>query len=278
MMKISCKHILLCFLGVCILLTPPLQSEDILKILEGYGRDSISAYTEDSAQEEAARLFNLILDPDGEIVVTKAEQYLSSCKSDIVRSYLCVILADYAFVNKHDNNGLNYLRRAVKEYDPIRNDSYYRLVLSRAQKIIAESPGKEMENKKSVLENYSPAPVKEEPPLKTVSEGEKPLKQRTAELPAPIDTAEGEAEQKKTANYRIQVGAYSLRDNALQKEAFYKNKGFSTLIETRQGGSGTLYLVRIGAYEEYNEARQALSVLKDQDPSEEGIVVKVEKK
>ncbi|MDZ7820576.1 MAG: hypothetical protein U5N26_01485 [Candidatus Marinimicrobia bacterium] len=168
--------------------------------------------------------------------MSKAEQYLKDSESGIVRAYLCVMLADYAFVNKRDDNGLHYLRRAVEEHDPIRNDSYYRLVLSRAQKLIAESPGKANEGKHSVLMNYSPTPVKGDPAVKAVPEGEASPERKSPPATLPV---ESEPVPERTINYRIQVGAFSLKDNAVRRQKFFEDKGFSTEIELRRGSSGT---------------------------------------
>lgn len=252
----------------------PLAGQDILKIIEGYGRDSVAAFSIDDSQEEAARLFNLILEPNGAIAAQRAEQYLAESKSGPVKAYLCVMLADYAFVNKQDTPGLNYLKRAVDEYDPIRNDSYYRLVLFRAQKQIEESPGKTEMNKKSVLNEYSPVPVSNEPAAAAALPDPIPATP-PAETAAPAGL---ESTTAKTVNYRIQIGAFSLQENAWRKQEFFENEGYEVEIEKRESTTTPLYLVRIGGYENYEEARQALSLLKTRYPSEEGIVVKTVKK
>lgn len=273
MMRKQLKWLFLFSAGLFVFLIP-LAGQDILKIIEGYGRDSVSAFSIDDAQEEAARLFNLILEPDGAIATQRAEQYLAESKSGPVKAYLCVMLADYAFVNKQDTPGLNYLKRAVDEFDPIRNDSYYRLVLYRAQKQIEESPGKTEANKKSVLTEYSPAPISNEPAAAAVIPDPKPAV-ATAETTVP---ATPESTVAKTVNYRIQIGAFSLQENAWRKQEFFENEGYEVEIEKRESTTTPLFLVRVGGYENYEEARQALSLLKTRYPSEEGIVVKTVKK
>jgi len=256
--------------------TGTLFGSDILKILEGYGRDSIATFSTRDAQSEAAKLFNLILEPNGEITVDKTEQYLNEAKSPVVRAYLAVMLADYAFVNKQHDSGLRYLKKAVEEYDPIRNDSYYRLVLSRAQNVIKESPGKEKEHKTSVLETFTPKPVKTEPIVKIAASEE-----TTVAAPS-ADNAEKEEDKPapqpaKEINFRIQVGAFSVHENALKKGEYFEKENYPVDIDKRERSSGYLYIVRIGEYENYDEAKRALSELKDKYPSEAGIVVKVEK-
>lgn len=247
-----------------------LQGQDILKILEGYGRDSTLAYSADDAQEEAARLFNIILEPDGDIAVQRANQLLAEGHSPVVKSYLCVMLADYAFVNRQDQQGLQYMQRAVKEYDPIRSDSYYKLVFNRAQKNIEESPGKTEEHKTTAIAVFNPEPVKAEvPPVE-----EKPAVSQPAPETAIKPEAAAPAPVQKTVNYRIQVGAFSVRDNALRKQEFYEKEGYEVQIEERESTYGSLYLIRVGAYEKYDEARDALTRLKEKYPDEEGIVVK----
>ena len=161
------------------------SAENILKILEGYGRDSIATFSTQQAHSEAARLFNLILEPNGDVTVEKAEQYLNTQSSPVIKAYLSVMLADYAFVNKNDDSGLRYLKRAVEDYDAIRNDSYYRLVLSRAQHNIIESTGKSAGSKDSVLKDFSPQAIKETPlpPVTVKQEETLPVAQET---PAPL--------------------------------------------------------------------------------------------
>lgn len=243
----------------------PLRSQDILKILEGYGRDSTAAYSADDAQEEAARLFNIILEPNGEIAVQRAQQLLAEGHSPIVKSYLCVMLADYAFVNKHEQQGLQYLQRAAMEHENIRNDSYYKLVYNRAQKNIEESPGKIEEHKNTAIADFSPQPLKEEKVPAAPENIEKPSEPETV---SPVKTTE------KSPAYRIQVGAFSQRENAQRKEEFYRKEGYEVQIEERKSSYGSLLLIRVGAYENYEEAREALSQLKARYPDEEGIVVK----
>ncbi len=252
-----------------------LHAENILKILEGYGRDSIATFSTQNGQAEAARLFNLLLEPDGKVVTEKAEQYLSTAGSSLIRSYLCVMLADYTFVNNGFDSGLRYLKRAVDEHDPIRNDSYYRLVLGRAQMLIEESPGKTAEHKTTVLSEYNPAVVKKTPEpaapvLKPDSSAEAAPEKPEIQIPEPVAAAQ--------PAFRIQTGAYSLAENAERKKVFFEGAGYPVEIEIREGSSGSLYLVRIGAYETYDEAKNALTRLKKNHPSEEGIVIKVEKK
>jgi cell division septation protein DedD len=270
MVKNIKNSLLLCLF--CTMLFSGLQGQNILKILEGYGRDSTVAYTADEAQEEAAKLFNIILEPDGEIAAERAEQLLGESQSGIVNAYLCVMLADYAFVNKRDSQGLQYLQRAVKEHDPIRNDSYYKLVFDRSQKQIGESPGKEeSEQKSSPIAQLTPTPVKETGDNKDQNEPDS-----TETVPQPEQEASSVPQP--SINYRIQIGAFSVRDNALRKGDFFEKKGYPVDIEIRESSSSSLYLVRIGAYESYDAARKALSDLKMKYPDEEGIVVKISNK
>ncbi|MDZ7820577.1 MAG: SPOR domain-containing protein [Candidatus Marinimicrobia bacterium] len=56
-----------------------------------------------------------------------------------------------------------------------------------------------------------------------------------------------------------------------------RTRGFPQRSSYAGEAAEHLYLVRIGAYEGYQEAKQALLSLKEQYPSEEGIVVKVAK-
>ncbi|MDD3095738.1 MAG: SPOR domain-containing protein [Candidatus Neomarinimicrobiota bacterium] len=272
MMKKQVKWFLI-ISTVFLLFRVPLPAQDILKILEGYGRDSVEAFSLDDAQEEAARLFNLILEPNGEIAAQRAEQYLSESKSGPVKAYLCVMLADYAFVNKRDSQGLSFLKRAVEEYDPIRNDSYYRLVFFRSQKQIEESPGKTEANKSSVITEFTPKPVSTETATSPKTD---------PGPPAPANVPPAVPEQQDTpvkiVNYRIQIGAFSLQENAWRKQEFFEKEGYDVEIEKRESTTTPLYLVRVGGYENYEEARQALSLLKSRYPSEEGIVVKTVKK
>ena len=253
-----------------------ISAENILKILEGYGRDSIATFSTRDAHAEAAKVFNLILESNGKVTAEKAEQYLNSEKSGIMKAYLSVMLADYSFVNNGQESGLRYLKRAVDEHDPIRNDSYYRLVLSRAQNIIIESPGKMQEAKESVLAEFNPTAIIAEPVVEKVKldTSPKPVvipstpKEEKPEIKAPVQTI---------VNFRIQVGAFSVQENAHKKQKYFEERGFPVQVEMRERSSGYLYIVRIGAYESYDEAKRALSELKGKYPAEDGIVIKVEK-
>lgn len=253
-----------------------LSAENILNILAGYGRDSVATFSTQNAQAEAAKVFNLILEPDGKVTTEKAEQYLTNTKSPAMKAYLSVMLADYAFVNNGYDSGLRYLKRAVEEYDPIRNDSYYRMVLARAQKKIVESPGKIDENKSSILTDHNPTAIKAEPVIEKVKLDTNPK----PPVPTPIPVTEPKKEEiiavpEKAVNFRIQVGAFSMKDNAKKKQNYFEERGYPVKINTREITSGYLYIVRVGAYESYNEAKSALSKLKSKYPSEDGIVIKV---
>ena len=253
-----------------------LSAENILNILAGYGRDSVATFSTQSSQTEAAKVFNLILEPNGEVTAEKAEQYLTSMKSPEMKAYLAVMLADYSFVNNSYDSGLRYLKRAVEEYDPIRNDSYYRMVLSRAQKNFTESPGKVNENKTSILSGYNPPAIKSEPVIEKIKLDTTP--KPTVEITAtPTETTKEEliSTPEKTVNFRIQVGAFSVRDNANKKQDYFEERGYPTEIKTREITAGYLYIVRVGAYENYNEAKSALAELKSKYPAEDGIVIKV---
>lgn len=250
-----------------------LSAENILRILEGYGRDSITVFSTQASHVEAARLFNLLLEPNGKVTVENAEEFMNSAKSGEVKAYLAVMLADYSFVNNEYDSGIRYLKRAIDEHDPIRNDSYYRTVLDRAQKNIQESPGKEEASKNSVLVKYDPPAIKEQPetkpqiPVKTETQ----MTQVQPPAPAPVITNEAEP------NFRIQVGAYSSQDNAERIKGIFEERGYPVKIDLRERSNGYLYLVRIGAYDSYDQAKSALADLKTKHPSEDGIVIKVEK-
>jgi cell division septation protein DedD len=277
MMKQDKKHLIILAVTIAGAFSL-LRAENILKILEGYGRDSIATFSTQDAHSEAAKLFNLLLEENGDVTKEKAEQYLNSSSSNIVRAYLAVILADHAFVNDQYDSGLRYLKRAVDEHDPVRNDSYYRLVLSRAQNNISESPGKTEQGKNTVLNEFNPPAIKASPPVESV----KPDTSEAPPPPVPVEEI-SEAQNNPPAdvavipNFRIQVGAFSVLDNAQNKGKYFENKGFPVTIDSKQRTSGYLYLVRIGAYDTYDEAKQALEKLKAAYPSEDGIVIKVEK-
>ncbi|MBW6458699.1 MAG: SPOR domain-containing protein [FCB group bacterium] len=254
------------------MVTSPLGAENIIKILEGYGRDSTLVFSTRQAQGEAGRLFNLILEPDGKVVVSRAEEYMQDTRSPVIRSYLNVMLADYYLVNNQHDSGLRYMKRAVDEYDPIRNDSYYRLVLARAQQMINESPGKTEDQKQSVLDEFSPPVLKTSPLIETIRE----MGQHTPETQT-AESREAEPAAEKGINFRIQIGAFSREENAMQKKSDFEARGYPVDIETRETSSGYLYVVRVGAYETNDEARSALSELKMKYPSEDGIVIRIAK-
>lgn len=295
---IKCVSVLFTFLVIGM---PTLKAVNVLNILEGYGRDSIATFSTQHAQSEAARIFNLLLEANGEVTAEKAEEQLNKSTSSTMRSYLCVILADYAFVNYNFDSGLRYMKRAVDEYDPIRNDSYYQLVLARAQKAILESPGKIKESKKSVLEDYSPRVIVKEPRVKKVNLKEEKEAQDIAAESTPsksdnskvIVTVSPEINKKpvqkeikstmvnpvvqapKAVNYRMQIGAFGVQENALRKQAYFEEKGYPVKIEIRETSSKPLYIVQVGEFETYQEAKRGLSRFKSKYPAEEGIVVKV---
>ena len=275
MNKITKPYILVIIL-ILIGTVNTLSAENILKILAGYGRDSLATFSTQNAQAEAAKVFNLILEPDGKVTAEKAEQYLSGTKSSAMKAYLSVMLADYAFVNNAYDSGLRYLKRAVEEYDPIRNDSYYRMVLARAQKNIVESPGTTNDTKPSILADYHPTAIKMEPIVEKVTLDTTPKPMGSTPNPV-VETKKEEIATipEKTINFRIQVGAFSVKENADKKQDYFKDHGYPVEISRREITSGYLYIVRIGEFETYNEAKNALSELKSKHPSEDGIVIKV---
>jgi cell division septation protein DedD len=274
MMKQYAKPYILVIILVLIGNASLLSAENILKILAGYGRDSIATFSTQNAQAEAAKVFNLILEPDGKVTKEKAEQYLTNTKSSAMKAYLSVMLADYSFVNNGYESGLRYLKRAVEEYDPIRNDSYYRMVLARAQKNIIESPGKTEENKTSILAEHNPAVIKSKPVIEKVKLDSNPIA-AIAQPSVEPQQKEITTQPEKAINFRIQVGAFSVQANANKKQNYFKERGYPVEINKREITSGYLYIIRIGAYETYNEAKSALSDLKSKYPSEDGIVIKV---
>jgi len=273
MMKQYTKPYILVIVLILIGSINQLSAENILKILAGYGRDSVATFSTQNAQAEAAKVFNLILEPDGKVTKEKAEQYLTNTKSSAMKAYLSVMLADYTFVNNGYESGLRYLKRAVEEYDPIRNDSYYRMVLARAQKNIAESPGKTEENKTSILAEHNPTVIKAKPIVEKVKLDSNP--KPVVKPPAESKKEEIIIQPEKEINFRIQVGAFSVQANADKKQNYFKERGYPVAITAREITSGYLYIVRVGAYETYNEAKSALSDLKSKYPSEDGIVIKV---
>ncbi len=276
MMKQYTKPYILVIILILIGNASLLSAENILKILAGYGRDSVATFSTQNAQAEAAKVFNLILEPDGKVTKEKAEQYLTNTKSSAMKAYLSVMLADYAFVNNGYESGLRYLKRAVDEHDPIRNDSYYRMVLARAQKNIAESPGKTEENKISILSGHNPTAIKAKPVIEKVKLDSNPKPIVVILKPSAEPQKEKTTTQlEKAINFRIQVGAFSVQANANKKQNYFKERGYPVAITIREITSGYLYIVRIGAYETYSEAKSALSDLKSKYPSEDGIVIKV---
>ncbi len=294
MMKRNIQKTIFAFIMLLVFSIPSLYAADVMKILEGYGRDSISTFSTQHAQSEAAKVFNLLLESNGEITAEKSEEYLNKSQSPTMKAYLAVILADYAFVNYNFDSGLRYLKRAVEEYDDIRNDSYYRLVLSRAQKAILESPGKSGDRKASVLDNYSPraytkAPSIKKQDVKAVQEAKKTIPKpaenmviQNEESQNPLETKPVEQDKPttspevvKTINYRMQIGAFGVQENALRKQVFFEEFGYPVHIEHRKSNGKTLYLVQVGEFVTYQEAKAGLSRLKSSFPSEDGIVVKV---
>jgi cell division septation protein DedD len=276
MMKQYTKPYIFVIILILIGNTNLLSAENILKILAGYGRDSVATFSTQNAQAEAAKVFNLILEPDGKVTKEKAEQYLTNTESSAMKAYLSVMLADYAFVNNGYESGLRYLKRAVEEHDPIRNDSYYRMVLARAQKNIAESPGKTEQNKTSILSEHNPTVIKAKPVIEKVKLDSNP-KPMVAIVKPSIESPKKEiiTQFEKAINFRIQVGAFSVQANADKKQNYFKERAYPVKITIREITSGYLYIVRVGAYETYNEAKSALSDLKSKYPSEDGIVIKM---
>lgn len=256
-----------------------LKAVDILKILEGYGRDSIATFTTQNAQSEAADVFNLLLESDGEITIEKAEEHFKISHSPIMRSYLALMLADYAIVNNDLVNGTRYLKRAVDEYNPIRNDSYYRLVFARAEKAILESPGKTERKKESVLQNYTPQVTTKEATVKKVDV--KMAEESKIIIPKSDDVNDNKpvasSRLNSQANYRIQIGAFGVLENAQKRQSFFEEEGYPVHIETRGTLNKPLYIVQLGAFETYQEGKSALSLFKSRYSGEDGIVIKVNK-
>ncbi|MFA6617466.1 MAG: SPOR domain-containing protein [Candidatus Neomarinimicrobiota bacterium] len=288
MMKKNIKTIILLSAIIFLGNLASLKAVDILKILEGYGRDSIATFSAGDAQSEAADVFNLLLESDGEITVKKAEDQLNKSKSLVMKSYLALMLADYAYVNNDFENGKRYLKRALDEYDPIRNDSYYRLVFARAEKAILESSGKNEEGKRSVLQDYSPEVSTKEITVKKINakaargseittskpENSTPLVEFKSDVNNDNNSL-ARSQVSSQVNYRMQIGAFGVRENAQRKKEFYEKEGYPVHIETRGTSNKPLYIVQLGAFETYQETKSALSRFKAKYSGEDGIVIKV---
>lgn len=72
----------------------------------------------------------------------------------------------------------------------------------------------------------------------------------------------------RSANYYIQVGTFSMRDNALKVLSHLKHRGYqNSRIEIRRNGSATLHVVKAGSFEALPSAKRALWKLRPQFPS-----------
>ena len=150
------------------------------------------------------------------------------------------------------------------------------MVLARAQKNITESPGKTEENKTSILSKNNPIAIKAKPVIEKVKLDSSPKPIVAIVKPSAEPQKEEITTQlEKAINFRIQVGAFSVKANANKKQNYFKERGYPVAIITKEITSGYLYIVRVGTYETYNEAKSALFDLKSKYPSEDGIVIKV---
>lgn len=283
-----------------LLSTALLASSEMEKIQKGGGRDSLKYFLENDSQKIGIA-FNILLEENGKLAVEKAEKFLSEESDPIVKAYLCVMLADYHSIQNNSNESIRYLKRAVTEYNQIRADNYYLLVFSRIQKNIEVSPGKDVKTRKNILSKFFPFFVSRKSPIipdyielqvapdtvkKEESAGSAEITEKTEAEKIPEAPAENIqlkekkpaadkiTEETKTA-YRIQVGAFSRRENAETLAERFEKRGYSVIVVENQRQSSYLYIVRVGSYGNYSEAKQAYVNMKQRYPSVDGYVTRV---
>lgn len=293
MMRNSCLFLLL------LIAVLPAASE-MENIQMGGGRDTLKYFLENDSQKIGVA-FNILLQEDGQLAVEKAEKFLSEDSDPIVKSYLCVMLADYHSIRNNSNESIRYLKRAVTEYNQIRADNYYFLVFSRIQKNVQPSPGKDVKTRKNILSKYFPFFVSRKSPIipdyiepqitsdtlkseqstETDVAEKKPIPKKTVspDIKNSVQPAKQIAQDRPPLEikpaYRIQLGAFSRRENAETLAEQYEKRGYSVIVVENQRESSSLYIVRVGSYGSYNEAKQAYENMKQRYPSVDGYVTKV---
>ncbi|MBN2737922.1 MAG: SPOR domain-containing protein [Spirochaetales bacterium] len=94
------------------------------------------------------------------------------------------------------------------------------------------------------------------------------------QVPAPKKTAVPQKSEKVT-EYWIQAGSFTKKSNAESRSAIIKDHGFAPQIQTREINGATQYRVRIGPYENKQEAEKFLNWLKVLDGLEESYISQV---
>ena len=71
-----------------------------------------------------------------------------------------------------------------------------------------------------------------------------------------------DVEEKKKTIYKVQVGAYSKKQNAINMQNTLKSYGYNTIIATSEKNGKPLYRVQLGAYSVKSNADKLVSTLK----------------
>lgn len=137
--------------------------------------------------------------------------------------------------------------------------------LTETKKAAEESPASEEETQKAQepSEETAPAETKKPPAVQTTNTKTQTPASATTASTEPQKQTEMPAEAKtKDSVYRIQLGAFSTKENAQNLISDLKNKGFEgTVIPTKKDGKD-YFRVQVGAYKNKESAEQIADDLK----------------
>ncbi len=90
-----------------------------------------------------------------------------------------------------------------------------------------------------------------------------PLQEKSAEVNPPSKAGVAAATpQAQSGQFALQVGAYSARENAEKQKLFFEDQGFPVEVINRVKNSQSLFLVFVGNYLTYDEAKSRIAEIR----------------
>ncbi|MDA3871620.1 MAG: SPOR domain-containing protein [Candidatus Marinimicrobia bacterium] len=240
------KYIKICTLVILIFVLTSLSfSNEIDEVLKGKNSVSLRMLIKNMPDNIQKKAIKAILEENGENTLSQANQIIMNSPDSTISAYVKIVIADYYLLDNNFINAQIQLYDAI-ELDPkITETKYYKLIKSRiAGSLYKTDPNKNPQ--KISLFNFDNDLIQK-------------------------NTNSNEPTKKP---YHIQVGAFSELKNSKQLAEFYSKNGY--YVEVIQNQFTILYLVRIGEYDSYSEAAQALNKIRSEFQAT-GLIVKDKK-
>jgi len=240
------KYLKICTLVILIfVLTSSSFSNEIDEVLKGKNSVSLRMSIKNMPDNIQKKAIKAILEENGENTLSQANQIIMNSPDSTISAYVKIVIADYYLLNNNFINAQIQLYDAI-EFDPkIIKTKYYKLIKSRISGSLYKTDPNKNPQKISLF-NFDNDLIQK-------------------------NTNSNEPTKKP---YHIQVGAFSELKNSKQLAEFYSKNGY--YVEVIQNQFTILYLVRIGEYDSYSEAAQALNKISNEFQAT-GLIVKDKK-